>query len=399
MQRRDFLISAAGLAALPTLAATTARAADSAKKIRVGVIGHTGQGNFGHGLDTVWLAFPEAEIVAVADADPAGLEAAKKKLKVADGFADYRAMLASARPEFVAVGPRQVHEHCDMILAAVEAGARGIYAEKPFVRSPAEADQIAAACKKTGTKIAVAHRNRYHPTLLTVQKMMADGAIGKVLEIRGRGKGDKRGGSEDLWVLGTHVLNLVSFLGGGLTACSATVKQDGELVTKAHIKEGAEGLGPLAGNEVHARFDTKLGPIAYFDSIADDGAKNQGFGLQVVGSEGLIDIKIDTDPLAQLSKGNPFQTAGQTHTWVPISSAGPGVPEPRADMKAFVGMHIAAVSDLIDAVKNDREPLCGLMEATQTVEFVCAVFESHRQGGARVTLPLAERRNPLSLFA
>jgi predicted homoserine dehydrogenase-like protein len=104
MQRRDFLISAAGLAALPTLAATTARAADSAKKIRVGVIGHTGQGNFGHGLDTVWLAFPEAEIVAVADADPAGLEAAKKKLEDAGGFADYRAMLASARPEFVAVG-------------------------------------------------------------------------------------------------------------------------------------------------------------------------------------------------------------------------------------------------------------------------------------------------------
>lgn len=31
---------------------------------------------------------------ALADADPAGLEAAKKKLKVADGFADYRAMLS-----------------------------------------------------------------------------------------------------------------------------------------------------------------------------------------------------------------------------------------------------------------------------------------------------------------
>lgn len=51
---------------------------------------------------------------------------------------------------------------------------------------------------------------------------------------------------------------------------------------------------------------TKSCPIRYeaarmadFDSIADDGAI-QGFGLQVVGSEGLIDIKIDTDPLAEL---------------------------------------------------------------------------------------------------
>lgn len=55
-----------------------------------------------------------------------------------------------------------------------------------------------------------------------------------------------------------------------------------------------------------------------------------------------------------------------------------GHTEPRAD-EAFVGMHIAAVSDLIDAVKNDCEPLCGLMEATQTVKLCAEVFESHRR--------------------
>src|SRR5688572_23551323 len=104
MQRREFLISSAALAAA-AVSMSPAAAADSAKKLRVGIIGHTGRGNYGHGLDVVWLKIPETEIVAIADPDSAGLEAAKKKLSCADGFADYRAMLTSARPDIVVVGP------------------------------------------------------------------------------------------------------------------------------------------------------------------------------------------------------------------------------------------------------------------------------------------------------
>jgi hypothetical protein len=48
-------------------------------RFRIGVIGHTGRGNYGHGLDTVWLEMPDSEIVAVADADPTGLAAAQKR--------------------------------------------------------------------------------------------------------------------------------------------------------------------------------------------------------------------------------------------------------------------------------------------------------------------------------
>ena len=36
------------------------------KKYRVGVIGSTNRGNYGHGLDTVWREFPNTEVVAVA---------------------------------------------------------------------------------------------------------------------------------------------------------------------------------------------------------------------------------------------------------------------------------------------------------------------------------------------
>ena len=35
---------------------------------RVAVIGHTGRGNYGHGLDVVWREIANVQIVAVADA-------------------------------------------------------------------------------------------------------------------------------------------------------------------------------------------------------------------------------------------------------------------------------------------------------------------------------------------
>jgi len=43
---------------------------------RVGVIGRTGRGDYGHGLDAVWRDVPGTQVVAVADDDKLGLAAA-----------------------------------------------------------------------------------------------------------------------------------------------------------------------------------------------------------------------------------------------------------------------------------------------------------------------------------
>ena len=363
----------------------------------MGVIGHTGRGNYGHGLDTVWMRFPETEIAGVADADPAGLAKELKKLQLPDdrGFPDYRKMLEEVKPEFVSVCPRHVDQHRDMCLAAIEAGVKGIYVEKPFCQTPAEADELKAASKARGTRIAVAHRNRYHPVLPLIEKTIADGGIGNLLEIRGRGKGDRRGGAEDLWVLGAHVLNLIHYFAGDPASCSALMLKDGVPVTRADVVDGGEGLGPLAGNELHARYEMADGIVAYFDSIANDGTGNAGFGLQLIGSEGIIGIQCDCDPLAHLVPGNPFQPTGKARPWVPITSAGVGKEEPDPDLIHAVQHHDAAIRDLIDACDAGREPLCNLGEAAMAVEMICAVFASHREKAKAVRFPLEDRGNAL----
>jgi len=365
-------------------------------KLSVAVIGHTGRGNFGHGVDTLWLQIPETNIVAVSDPDEAGREKARKKLKLekSAAFSDYQTMLKEAAPHIVAVAPRHVDQHADMSVAAAHSSAKGIYIEKPFCRDLAEADRIVTACKETNTKLAIAHRNRYHPVLPVIQNLIADGTIGQLLEIRLRGKEDQRGGLLDLWVLGSHLLNLAHYFGGNPTKCSASVYQDRRIVTKKDVVEGAEGIGPLAGNEVHARWDTESGTPIFFDSIQNAGSREAGFGLQLIGTKGIIDLRADREPLAHILLGNPQQPSNEDRKWVPITSAGIGKPEPTEDIKKLVGGHIAAAKDLIAAIEQDRPTICNEEDGRIVTEMIMGVFASHRAEGRRVEIPLSEREHP-----
>ena len=356
------------------------------RPLTVGVIGHTGHGNYGHGEDTVWMKIPQTKIVAVADADPKGLADASKRLGGVKAYADYKAMLAEAKPDIAAICPRHIHEHRDMIVAALEAGVKGIYIEKPFVRTLAEADEIVKLCADKGGRLAIAHRNRYHPVLETVKQLIASDEIGDLKEVRVRGKQDQRGGGLDLWVLGGHGFNLATLFTGPAISCEATILVEGRPATKADIRPGDEGVGLIVGDEVHARYETKSGIPLYFDSKKGTWTKGTSFGARLIGTKGVISLQIDEEPLAILERD------GQK---TPITTAGIGKPEPIKDIKLVNGGHHGAVRDLLAAIKEQREPLCGPRAGLETVELTLAVFASFAADGKKVTLPLADRQHPL----
>ncbi|HUV67378.1 MAG TPA: Gfo/Idh/MocA family oxidoreductase, partial [Sedimentisphaerales bacterium] len=205
MKRREFIRSAVvGFAAY-----TAGRAAKAeGTKYRVAVIGRTGRGDYGHGLDVVWNGIEQAQVVAVADEDDKGRAAVAKRLKAPKAYADYRQMLEKERPQIVSVAPRWLDCHREMVLACAEHGCN-VFLEKPMCPTLAQADEMIAAFEKRGLKLAIAHQTRYSPTLEYVQKLIADGRFGDILELRGRGKEDRRGGGEDLMVLGTHIMDLM----------------------------------------------------------------------------------------------------------------------------------------------------------------------------------------------
>lgn len=398
LPRREFLLgSAAAVAAAAWTQPGVAQESQSGQRYRVAVIGHTGRGNYGHGLDTVWKSVPETELVAVADANPAGLASAVGRLGPIRGYADYRQMLDEVKPDLVAVTPRWLDQHCEMVLAAAERGARGIYLEKPMARTLAEADAMTAACRKHGTKLAIAFQTRYSPKLAVVDELIRSGKLGTIVELRARGKEDSRAGGEDLWVLGTHMMNLMHYFGGRPEWCFGTVYREGRPVTQADVTEGSEGIGPLAGDEVHATYRLEKGITARFDSVRGGQGHPSRFGIEIYGSEGVIGL-YNTGELPQVayladSSWSPGRTG---KVWQPVSSAGVGQPETQPD-QGLHGGNVRAVRDLIAAIEEDRAPLASIDDARMAVEMVAAVFESHRHGRP-VAIPLETRDNPLTLL-
>jgi predicted dehydrogenase len=363
-----------------------------ADRLRVGVIGRTGKGNYGHGIDTVWAAVPETEVVAVADEHEAGRRDVQKRTNAARAYADYREMLDKEQLQIVAIGPRWIDQHRDMAIAAAEHGCH-IYMEKPFVPTPAQADEVVRACEMRHIKLALAHQTHYSPTAILARRLIQEGQIGDVLELRGRGKEDQRGGAEDLWVLGSHVLDLMRFFGGDATDCFATVSVNGHPITGADVAEGNEGIGLLAGDAIHARYSFPKGVVGSFDSVRGRGGNPSRFGLQIYGSRGILEIGTGYPAPVWLLKDAGWSPGRSGATWQPVTSNGIDKPETIKESGLHPG-NVAAVQDLLDAIKNDRQPGCSMYDGRAIVEMISAVFASQRVGKP-VPLPLADRNNPL----
>jgi predicted dehydrogenase len=364
------------------------------KEYRVAVIGRTGRGDYGHGLDVVWKDLENAAIVAVADEDPTGREQAAKRLGGPKAYADYHEMLDREQPDVVSVAPRWLDCHRDMVVAAAHHGCH-VLLEKPLCRTLAEADEMIAACEEAGVKLAITHQTRYSPRVDQARKLIADGRLGKLLELRGRGKEDQRGGGEDMMVLGTHVMDLMRYLAGDPKWCFARVLEGGKPVTKAHVRRGAEGIGPLAGDEIHAVYGFDSPTVGYFSTRRSEHAAGKRFGLWVCGDKGGIVLGTGSLPKAWFLE-DPSWSAGGGAQWVEITSAGLGQPEPLEDIGLHLG-NLLIAKDLLRAVETNTQPRGGMHDARAALEMILATYESHRLN-APVTLPVATRTHPLELL-
>jgi predicted dehydrogenase len=364
------------------------------EKLRVAIIGSTGRGDYGHGLDVAWKEVPQAEIVALAD-DAKGRAAAVERTGAKTGYADYREMLDKERPAVVSICQRWIDRHHEMIMACVERGIH-VFVEKPFCRTLEEADQIVRTCEMTHAKLAIAHQTRYCPIIPVVQRLIEQGELGTILEMRARGKEDQRGGPEDLWVLGSHLLNMMQAFSGDPISCFATMTSKDRPISKEDVVEGNEGLGPLAGDAVQAVYQFPRGVSGYFSSRRSQEGKPSRFGLQILGSKGIVEYLTGYLPAVNFLPDPGWSPGRSGAKWVKVTSAGIGQPEPIKPTGIPAG-NVAVIKELIAAIHEDRQPLCGVYAARSTIEMIMAVFESQRQGKP-VAFPLENRKHPLKML-
>lgn len=367
---------------------------------RAAIIGHTGHGNYGHGLDTCFVGLPNVEVVAVADPDSSGRESARERSGAAKAYADYRPMLDAERPDLVAIGPRLVGERVDMVTAAIDAGCH-LYIEKPLAATLVEADMLMALAERAGVRVAVAHQNRLHPAALRLQELLAEGRIGRLRFVRGYGKMDHRGGGQDLAVLGPHILDLMRLFAGDAHWCSADLLVGSRLAATADVREGDEGIGPVAGDGLRATYGFDDDVIGSFESYCGMGDGDTAFGVDVVGEQGQLAFR------GGFSKRlffypHPYPEPGAfDDRWeqIPVPSAGPNEQfgdEPpdevdQANLQRRANQRL--VVDLIAAIEKGREPASSGQRARAALELIQAVATAHAAGG-RVSLPLTTREHP-----
>ncbi len=365
-----------------------------AASYRVAVIGRTGKGNYGHGLDTVWLKAGErVEIVAVADENEAGRAAAAKRLGAKNAYADYRQMLDKERPHIVSVADRWPDCHRDMVIACAEHGA-SIFLEKPVARTLQEADEMVAACEKHHVKCAVAHQTVYSPRVKVVKELIAAGRIGDILELRGHGKEDRRGGGEDLMVLGTHSFDLMRHLVGDAKWCFARIQQGGRKAAAGDIRPAGEQIGPVMGDHIAAEYG--FGGLAvgsFITHVAKAGAGSR-YWLEVRGTKGQLQMGFGVFGPTYLCEDPSWMVGRSKAAWQEITSNGLGKPETITAKEVDNG-NIWIVNDLIDAIEKDRQPLDSLYDGRASLEMILAVYDSH-QRERPVELPLKNRRHPLA---
>ncbi len=364
------------------------------KGLKAAVLGHTGAGNFGHGLDVVFNRLDGVRLVAISDEDDVGLEKAHTKTGAINGYESYRELFENEQPDIVAVAPRWTDQHHAMVEAALIAGAH-VYCEKPFTRTLKEADELLKLAEDNNLKIAVAHQMRCDPYLKRFHAEQKE-LIGELLEMRVYGKMDHRVGGEDMLVLGTHLFDIVRLFGGEVQYCTARISKDGSpaIAEDAHESK-KENLGPLLGDSIRAEFVMDSGISVTF--ISDERYRDVvgPWGIEFIGTKSTMRLFANHPPtFSLLERGDPGST-DRFETW----KQWPEVDgEYHPMFEKLTGMDSAnrrVIKDFLDAIENDREPESSGERAMKALEMIHGVW----QAGAtmkRAYFPLSNRLHPLS---
>jgi len=357
------------------------------KGYRAAAIGRTDGGGYGHGLHKAYAAVEGIELVALADEDEAGRAVALEETGAPQGYADWREMLEREQPDVVSVCPRWTDCHLEMVLACLEAGAH-VYCEKPMTWNLADGDRIAARADELGRKVAVAHQGVYLPRIQAVKQLLDRGRIGQVQAIYAHGKQDRRGGGEDMIVLGTHLFNMMRFFAGDVAWVSAHVTAGGRELAPGDVRQATEPVGPVAGDSVLSYYAFHSGVAGHFESRRDQAGSSRRYGMEIVGSEGIISLRGGSGGELMIYPHPVFLPSEADQGWEALDEV--------ADAPLARGNELA-IADLLTAAEQGREPLSSARDAIAALEMILGTYESQITG-ARVTVPMANRQHPLTCW-
>jgi len=309
----------------------------SQRKLRVGMVGGGGPGNFFGGPHRrAILMDNSAELTAGAlRSDPEAAMAAARDQFFTRGYPDWSSLVRgeAGRPEseridyLTIVTPNDAH--FGPAEAAVAAGI-AVLCEKPLTTTLDEARRLHAAAESRGVPFAVAYTYTGFPMVMFARELVRDGAIGEVLKVEAwypqgwlAGKIEADGQKQASWRvdpakagasgcggdIGTHAYEFVRFVAG-----RTAVRVQGRL--KAFVP------GRALDDDFTALAELDNGGIATVTaSQITIGAQNDN-GFRLAGTTGTLEWSItDHNTLKYYAAGKPVQhyRAGADYGYIPGS--------------------------------------------------------------------------------
>ena len=305
-----------------------------------------------------YAAVPEIELVAFADLDLAKVQNLQARYGVPRGYQDYREMIEREKPDIVSVATPATN-HCEAVLFAAEHGARAIYCEKALCCSLAEADQMVAAVESRGIKFNTGTLRRWAPGMETLRDMIARGELGDLQAVITYSVGGMLHSA-------SHFFDLMLFLAGdpGLDWVQGTMTNADFDPQADRWHEDLSGIGQV-------RFSN--GVMCHLLSTS------MWAEFAAIGSEGAVDI---------MNNGVEFALRRRETLCDGRYTEYQPAPFPAFERTSPT---VRLIRDLLQALDTDGETRQGVRRAVNTAEIAFGIIESHRQGGARVALPLTRR--------
>ena len=305
---------------------------------------------FGHA--PVYHRNPRTDLIAGADPseERRQLFAERWGLPESQVYADYREMLARERIDVVSIATPTPY-HASIGLAAVEAGVKAIFVEKPIASSLADAERLIEACATAGVPLAVNHTRRGDSLYRQAKTLIEEGAIGDLHSIVIHG-------AHQLMWNASHAFDLANYFNGDVPAAWIT----GKLELEPEIDPGGTAF-IVYENGVQAYIDATPGH-AHLMRAEVHGPK----GKIIVGNYELELWRTDETHKRRPLLQYPFPQV------LPATSAMENL-----------------VNELVDQLEGGPEVVSNGRTAIKAVELIAALYDSSEQRNARIDLPLADR--------
>lgn len=250
-----------------------------------------GFGAFGRQHAQAWREAAPAMRLLVADPGEAAQAAAREAGCAPDDIAA-RAEDLIARADLVDIVSTS-HEHYRLARLALDAG-KPVIIEKPAVKTSAEAEDLAARAAATGLPAQVQFVLRAHPLVIQAQRLLKDGAIGRLIGMDAVFTGWKRM-RPDATLLendGVHMLDLMRLFAG---AAPESFEATGDRLLGGPIPETVHvRLGYPGGARGYLRLGIMFGgkqPDAYLAGSLTTKT------LTLIGDKGSIDFDFNADTM------------------------------------------------------------------------------------------------------